>query len=543
MTGFIDAAELRRRIAAAHAGPGVAGRGEIAFLDLRERGPFHAAQILFSVNLPLGRLELEIARLVPRRATPIVLTDGGEAVRLAERGAARLAELGYTDIAVLKGGLKAWAAGGGELFSGNNVPSKAFGEFVAETYHTPMMSAGSVAAALEDDRDIVILDSRPFDEFHRMSIPGGVNVPGAELLYRVRALAPDPGTTVVVNCAGRTRSIIGAQSLVNAGIPNPVAALENGTMGWQLADQGLAQGAVAVAGPPDAAALAAAQADAARVAARFGARAIDRAELAGWTAAQAERTLYLLDVRMAAEFAAGTWPGARHAPGGQLVQATDEYLATRGSRIVLVDGEAVRAPMTAAWLRQLGYADTVWLQGGLAAAEAVPPAPEPGPLDFQAVETVTPYEARAVLDSGEPAALLDLADSVTFQAGHVPGAWWAVRSRLVEGLMRMPAIGFLILTSSDGVLAHYGARDLIAARPDLILRVLQDGTRSWRDAGLPLETGMPAAICEPDDHWPRPYESPDSAKAAMQAYLDWEFGLTEQLRRDGMAPFVKVESR
>ncbi|MEQ8346991.1 MAG: rhodanese-like domain-containing protein [Sneathiellaceae bacterium] len=536
MTRFIDPAELRRRIAAAHD-----GTAEIAFLDLRERGPFHAAQILFSVNLPLGRLELEIARLVPRLATPIVLTDGGEAVRPAERGAARLAELGYSDIAVLKGGLKAWTAGGGETFSGNNVPSKAFGEFVAEEYATPMMSADAVAAASAGGADMVILDSRPFDEFHRMSIPGGVNVPGAELLYRVRALAPDPRTTVVVNCAGRTRSIIGAQSLVNAGIPNPVAALENGTMGWQLAGHDLAQGADAVGGPPDGTALAAARADAARVAARFGARAIDRDELAAWRAAADDRTLYLLDVRTAAEFAAGTLPGARHAPGGQLVQATDEYLATRGSRIVLVDGEAVRAPMTAAWLRQLGFAETVWLQGGLAPAEAAPPQPEPGPLDFRAVETVTPFEAKAVLDSGEAAALIDLADSATFQAGHIPGAWWSVRARLVEGLVRMPAVGFLILTSPDGVAAHYGARDLIAARPDLILRVLQGGTGAWIEAGLALETGMPAALCEPDDQWTRPYESPDSAAAAMQAYLDWEFGLTAQLRRDGMAPFAKLD--
>ncbi|MFC3229918.1 rhodanese-like domain-containing protein [Marinibaculum pumilum] len=531
----IDGDELRRRIAAAHA-----GEGEIAFLDLRERGPFHHAQILFSVNLPLSRLELEVARLVPRRSTPVVLTDGGEAVRLAARGAARLLELGYTDVAVLKGGLRAWQAAGGETFSGNNVPSKAFGEFVAENYHTPMMSADSVAAALEADRDLVILDSRPYDEFHRMSIPGGVNVPGAELLYRVRAMAPDPRTTVVVNCAGRTRSIIGAQSLVNAGIPNPVAALENGTMGWQLAGHGLAQGATAVGGAPDAAALAAAQADAARVAARFGAAAIDRGTIAAWTAEAGNRTLYLLDVRTAEEFAAGTWPGARHAPGGQLVQATDEYLATRGARIVLIDGEEVRAPMTAAWLRQLGFADTFWLAGGLAAADAVPPQPEPGPLDFREVETVSAHEAKAVLDSGEAAALIDLADSRSFERGHIPGAWWGVRARLVEGLVRMPAIGFLILTSPDAVLAHYGARDLMAARPDLIVRVLAGGTPAWTEAGLPLETGMPAAFCEPDDHWPRPYESPESAREAMQAYLDWEFGLTEQLRRDGMAPFAKV---
>ena len=60
-------------------------------------------------------------------------------------------------------------------------------------------------------------------------------MPGAELVLRVRDIAPSPDTTIVVNCAGRTRSIIGAQSLINAGIPNKVVALRNGTMGWHLA--------------------------------------------------------------------------------------------------------------------------------------------------------------------------------------------------------------------------------------------------------------------------------------------------------------------
>src|SRR3954468_7316465 len=76
---------------------------------------------------------------------------------------------------------------------------------------------------------MVVLDSRPFDEYQRVSIPTAVNVPGAELALRIHDLAPSPQTLVVVNCAGRTRSIIGAQSLINAGVPNKVVALRNGT--------------------------------------------------------------------------------------------------------------------------------------------------------------------------------------------------------------------------------------------------------------------------------------------------------------------------
>src|SRR5262249_52473652 len=154
---------------------------------------------------------------------------------LAQRAARILADAGYTDIASLAGGIKAWAAAGYELFSGVNVPSKAFGEFVEHESGTPNIGARELDALIRTGADIVVLDSRPFDEYRRVSIPTATSVPGAELVLRIRDLAPSPETLVVVNCAGRTRSIIGAQSLINAGVPNRVVALRNGTMGFALA--------------------------------------------------------------------------------------------------------------------------------------------------------------------------------------------------------------------------------------------------------------------------------------------------------------------
>src|SRR5262249_61186558 len=82
-----------------------------------------------------------------------------------------------------------------------------------------------------------------FDEYATMNIPGSTSVPGAELVLRAGRAAPDPDTTIIVNCAGRTRSIIGTQSLINAGIGNKVRALRNGTMGWTLARHDLEHGA------------------------------------------------------------------------------------------------------------------------------------------------------------------------------------------------------------------------------------------------------------------------------------------------------------
>lgn len=75
-----------------------------------------------------------------------------------------------------------------------------------------------------------------------MSIPTRVDYLGGELVHPIKKMAPTPDPLVVVNCVGRTRSIIGTQSLINAGIPNRVVALENGTIAWELADYEVARG-------------------------------------------------------------------------------------------------------------------------------------------------------------------------------------------------------------------------------------------------------------------------------------------------------------
>ncbi|MCX0231923.1 rhodanese-like domain-containing protein, partial [Escherichia coli] len=80
--------------------------------------------------------------------------------------------------------------------------------------HTPSLSAQEVKALLDARRDVVIVDSRRYEEFQTMSIPTATSVPGAELVLRIRELAPDPTTQVIVNCAGRTRSIIGTPESV-----------------------------------------------------------------------------------------------------------------------------------------------------------------------------------------------------------------------------------------------------------------------------------------------------------------------------------------
>src|SRR5579859_4387749 len=393
-------------------------RQEIAFLDIRHEAAFATAHPLFAANMAADRIALEAAVRLPRKDVAVVLYDDGEG--LVAQAADCLAALGYSNIRALGGGLKAWRDAGYEIFQDVNSYAKAFGELVEARRHTPSLSADEVAALIEKKANIAILDVRRFDEYATMNIPGSLSVPGAELVLRAGNAAPDPDTTIIVNCAGRTRSIIGTQSLINAGLPNPVRALRNGTIGWTLARHDLEHGA----DRRGAVGLFDGAKDKARdVAYRAGVRHLGLRELAALEAEPA-RTLYRFDVREADEYAAGHLVGFRHYPGGQLVQEIDIAAPVRGARIVLTDDQSVRADMTASWLAQMGW-------------------------------------EVYVLDGG------------------------------------------------------------------------YDGA---------LETGAPPVVPKPDpsQRYRRPYEGTDTANAAMQAYLDWEYGLVEQLRRDATHGFFVI---
>ncbi len=381
---------------------------ELAVLDPREQGVFLGGHLFHAACVALSSLELTLPIVVPRRSTRIVWCDAGGDDDLALRAADRAASLGWTNNHVLTGGVATWAASGREVYRGVNVPSKAFGEFVEHTYHTPRLPAADLKQMLDDGADLVVLDSRPIDEFRRMSIPTGTDCPGAELVHRIQEVVTDPATLVVVNCAGRTRSIIGCQSLVNAGLENRVVALENGTMWWELAGYDVVQGHDAHAPDPGPAARAWSEAAAAAVGERFGVAHADRVVVDGWLADE-NRTTYLLDVRTPGEFSAGHLPGSRSAPGGQLVQATDEYVATRNARLVLIDDNGVRATMTASWLRQMGWHDAVVYDSALDTDRlAVGPTPRPS---GSGAPTISVSDLAERLDEGG-LRVLDLGSSL-----------------------------------------------------------------------------------------------------------------------------------
>ncbi len=332
---------------------------ELAVLDPRDHNAYHAGHIFWAASLRPQNAESEAHKLVPRRSARIVVTDDGNGEGCELYGV--LKQNGWTDISLLDGGTQAWIEKGYEVYSGVNVPSKLFGELVERHYQTPHVQAQQLSEWISQGRELLILDSRTQREFNRMNIPGGRSCPGGELVYRIFDLLKE-NTTVVVNCAGRTRSILGTASLIRAGIPNPVVALENGTMGWELAGLQLENGSTTVVGPPSKSAQQKAAAAAQQITDRFGVTRVTETTLQSWQS-DTLRTLYLFDVRSPSEYERGHRRHFRNAPGGQLIQATDEYVATRGARIVLTDDDLTRATVTASWLLEMGWEAYVYEDG------------------------------------------------------------------------------------------------------------------------------------------------------------------------------------
>lgn len=495
------------------------GEGELALLDAREQGVHYRGHPFFACAAPLSRLELLIDDLVPRRGVPVVFLDGRNE-GLARKAAARLEALGYSDVSVLEGGCAAWQAAGGELFSGVNVPSKAFGEFVEHHYDTPRIPPQELARLRESGEKMVILDSRPLEEYRRMCIPGGIDVPGAELVWRAPEIAPDPDTLIVVNCAGRTRSIIGCQSLRNAGIANRVVALKDGTMGWELAGLKSERGAGRVAPSPSDASRAWALQAAGEVAKRFGVKFVEPRTVREWQR-DGSRTLYLLDVRTREEFEEAHLAGSRHAPGGQLVQAGDEYVGVRNARVVLVDPERVRAVMTASWLNQMGWSD-VHVLDRFDAADIERGPRQPRVLGLQKWQTVPEPEG----------AILDFSTSLRFHQRHIPGAWWVVRSRLDEAFAKVGRADAIVLTSEDGLLAHLAAREVQERWKGAGVRVLEGGNAAWFARGGAEESGVARATTARDDVWYKPYDHSADYEKHARDYLAWEVALVEQIKRE-----------
>ncbi|MFJ1300320.1 rhodanese-like domain-containing protein [Pseudomonadota bacterium AL_CKDN230030165-1A_HGKHYDSX7] len=503
---------------------------EIALLDVREHGQYGEGHLFYAVPLPYSRLEIDAPRLLPRPAVrTVVYDDDGEGAGAPASRA--LQSLGYAQVHVLRGGLAAWRAAGYAVFAGVNVPSKTFGELAELAFHTPRIGAHELAERQARGDNLVVLDGRPVQEFAKMSIPGAVCCPNGELALRAELLAPDPATTIVVNCAGRTRSIIGAQTLINLGVPNPVYALENGTQGWYLADLPLNHGkrerypAEVLQGE----ALERQRLRAQHLASTHGVVQVDASTTSAWLSQQG-RSTYLCDVRTPEEFAVGSLPGAQHTPGGQLIQATDQYVAVRGARLVLFDDDGVRALVVACWLRQLGW-DAYVLREGVAATVRAGGGARP------AIDALSEVPPAAVVQLGqEGARFIDVRGSMAYRASHLRGAEWAIRPRLAQ--INVAPEAAVVLVADDPAVAALAGRSLRDAGHRGEQAWLRWDQQALRDAGAFLEASPespPDAQCI--DYLFFVHDRHDGNKEAARQYLAWEVDLVHRIDAAERAAF------
>ena len=502
---------------------------EIAFFDVREAGEFGQGHPFFAIPVPYSVFEARIGDLAPNRGVRMVLMDGGDGV--AQLAAKRAVECGYGDVAVMKGGAPAWAKAGYTLYEGVNLPSKTFGEILEIERHTPRKSAEEVAAMSRDGTDHVIVDGRPYAEYEKFNIPGGICCPNGELALRIGEIAPDPKTTIVVNCAGRTRSILGAQTLIDFGVPNPVYALENGTQGWFLAGMHPEKGADRryPEAPADAAKRAALREKSRRRAEATGVTFISADDVQAWWD-DTKRTTYVFDVRTEEEYDPDRVVGVRHAPGGQLVQATDQWVGVKGARIVLVDDDLVRAPMVANWLYQLGH-DVAVLEGGIDAVEGKRFLPPPMRLPPEPV-VISPRGLLGIMH-GDGVNLIDLRSSEAYRAGHIEGAVWSIRPRLDRLAIDDGKATVLIGDAMTAALAAERLNEL--GHNDA--RRLEGDVDAWRAAGHAIvETPDNPADNERIDFLFHTYRRQNDEEHARQ-YLSWETGLVDQLDDQERASF------
>jgi rhodanese-related sulfurtransferase len=506
----------------------LASETTFALIDVREAGEYNSSHIPGASLIARRQLESVLPHAVPFQGVHVIVCDDDG--RRAQLAAATAERLGYRQVSVLEGGINRWVTEGFSTEWGSTVPSKDFGEKVEVVAHVPEVEAKELAERMRRGEKFLILDSRTPEEFRRFCIPGGRSVPGGELALRITDLTKnvDRDTTIIVNCAGRTRSIIGTQVLRRMGLAN-VYGLKNGTAGWLLAGERLESGADRVDLPePSAEAVAAAEAYAAKLAAEDGVRSLDVPGLAGVMARAQTETVYLVDVRTREEYTAGHISGFRWFPGGQAVQRSDDVAVVKHATFVFAcDGKA-RATVIASWYRQMGFREVYAVDGGTRAWTASgrslePGAPDERPVGYEQARAKAKLVAPQALNASPTPSVVFVDTSQDFARGHIPGARWVPRGWLelwIHDIVPSKSTP-LTVTCNDGLGSALAAATLgEMGYPDV--SVLDGGMAAWQKAGLPLEKGLSGVMAAPTDVL---LAGPDRNFADMQNYLRWEEAL------------------
>lgn len=499
-----------------------------ALIDVREPGEYNSAHIPGASLLPRRDLEFQTALAVPHTATPVTLCcDDGRRSALA---AVTLERMGYTDVSTLAGGINRWVTQDYPTEWGVNVPSKDFGERVEVQNGVPEIDAVELRRRIERGDEIVILDTRTPEEYQRLCIPGGRSVPGGELALRITDIADGLGddATVVINCAGRTRSIIGTRVLQRMGLPN-VVGLKNGTAGWTLAGYALESGADRLDMPePSPDALAAAEAYADRLAEEDGVRWLDAAGLDALMERRHAEPIYLIDVRTSDEYAAAHIPGFRWFAGGQAVQRSDDVAVVKNCPIVFCCDGRARAGVAASWYRQMGHREVYAVRGGItewrrSGGSPAQGHPEIAPFGLDAAKAAVKHISAGRLQSNTDAAIIFVDTSGQFAEAHIRGSRWIPRGWLEFQIADIAPnkASPLIATCADGVSSALAGATL-ADMGYADVAVLDGGVNAWRQAGFEVERGLAGVMSPPSDALPA---GTDRTTADMMNYLRWEIDL------------------
>jgi len=326
---------------------------ELAIIDIRPADVVGYASPLFATNLPADRLDAELDRFVPRRSVRTVLVDDG--TDIGHHAAERLKANGWSNVHFLDGGIPAWIEAGLDKLPTFDIPGVPFVQKVRAEKNTPVIFARELKAWKDAEEDVLVIDTRTTPEYEKAHVPGAINVPGAELLLRFADLVPSEETKIVVSCAGLPRAILGAQTLIDAGIENSVSYLHDGTRGWKDDGFELETGLSGIYPPATSAAKRFAQSRLETLSSEDDLTFIDRVTVERWLADN-ERTTYFLDVRTPEEFAASHLPGSISSEGGQLLGVAYRSIAVRGARVILVDDLlGARARIVAHWLKRRGF--------------------------------------------------------------------------------------------------------------------------------------------------------------------------------------------
>ena len=501
-----------------------------ALFDIRERGEYNAGHIPGATSLPRRDIEFRLARLLPVPTIPVIVAGAGDGRE--ERAAATLIRAGYADVAILDGGLSAWTESGYPRATGVNVPSKSFGEKIHGECNVPEITPEELAERVRGGETPAIIDVRTPEEYSRFCIPGGISIPGGDLILWAQELKREtPKRPIVINCAGRTRSIIGAQTLRRLGVAD-VFALRNGTMGWVLAGYELEQphGASYAPSSPS---RAAAERFASTLAEEEKISFVSVSELRTLLSAMCETTLYPIDVRSSAEYLSGHIPGFFSLPGGQAVQCADDYIALRNGRIVFACERSARAVMAAYWFRKLGFKSVFVLEGGteawtsqgLGLEQGLPRERVFGLEEARSqVSFLSSGDLEARLEQNNSRLVVDVGLSTEYQRGHIPGAVWISRDWLED---RVPELypdrhQAVVVACTDGRQSILAAASL-AEIGYVDICVLEGGVADWIASGRPVEAGLTRPLVEPNDVVLSASLSGD--KEAMRRYLDWEVEL------------------